>query len=903
MKKFTFLAMFLIAMVSMALAQTNMFVWMDGIKTTYPIALVDSVTFGDDDAPIGGIGTFSVSATKQVTFSPGNLQYHPANNEWRFAERQTDYIGEANSNISSTYNGWLDLFGWSTSATNFGVSTSTNYNDYSGSFVDWGTNKIGSDAPNTWRTLTNQEWEYLLNTRPNASTLKGVAQVNGVNGLVFLPDNWTCPEGVTFKSGFHSSYGVDYYAAYQTFTSEQWSKLEAAGAVFLPAAGGRDGSSVYDVQLFGYYWSAIEYNSNYARYLNFSSGGACMGLINRNYGRSVRLVKDVNNTIPEPPVEPETEWITIYIDTVICEYDLPFNWHVGDHTMILCETAGTYTHEEIVEDENYIYHYIFTLELTVLRDVLIEYDTEKVTICASELPYFWVVDGEYGQYWVECETAGTYEYIESLECGRAIYTLKLEVLEEGIVDTIWVEAYNSYEWHGKVYTESGTYIYENFCSIEVLELTIIDAPTPPEPPVEPEGPCSNIQELDWKNGLRLSDFSAKTWYKMYVGDVKGSNFEVRWINDEPCVATWTTAYLSECLNTTDWSEIEWESLVTRTDTCALGLDTTRTVSSSFFDKYSQIGDYIYVYVGSKVLDCDSEPQDTIIYIDHPTEYATICEGDEFYWRGWQITEAGTHTNHETVKDDNYTYHHIYTLELTVMASETQEYFFEVVVCENELPYVWNGCTITKAGLHLFEESLECGEARYILNLTVLPSDTIVFEEAYDYYEWHGKVYTESGQYQHYNGCGLEVLNLTIIKTPTKPEGDNCENAIQVNWNDEITICGSTDTWYAIDISGIWERGEDITTTFRNNSAETATITNASYEGCEGWQGEWPLFEVYKREVKSGEERTIVYDFDQLLDFRVYIPDDIIYLHIKNDGGCVTAPALWFWLPATEDVVE
>ena len=291
MKKFTFLAIFLIAMVSMALAQTNMFVWMDGIKTTYPIALVDSVTFGDDDAPIGGIGTFSVSATKQVTFSSGNLQYHPANNVWQFAANQTDYIGDANANISSTYNGWLDLFGWSTSATNFGVSTSTNYNDYSGSFVDWGTNKIGSDAPNTWRTLTNKEWEYLLNTRPNASTLKGVAQVNGVNGLVFLPDNWTCPEGVTFKSGFHSSYGVDYYAAYQTFTSEQWSKLEAAGAVFLPAAGYRYGTNVYSVQYYGNYWSATEDGGDSAYYLLFRSDVADMYNGARDNGRSVRLVK------------------------------------------------------------------------------------------------------------------------------------------------------------------------------------------------------------------------------------------------------------------------------------------------------------------------------------------------------------------------------------------------------------------------------------------------------------------------------------------------------------------------------------------------------------------------------------------------------------------------------------
>ena len=240
-----------------------------------------------------GIGSFSVSATKTVTFSPGNLQYYPANNKWRFAENQTDYIGDANSNCSSTYNSWLDLFGWSTSATNFGVSTSMDYNDYSGSFVDWGTNQIGDDAPNTWRTLTKDEWDYLRYNRTKASDLRGVAQVNGVNGLVFLPDNWTCPAGVTFKSGFHSNDDVEAYAAYQTFTAAEWSKLESAGAVFLPAAGYRFGSDVYVVQSYGYYWSASENLSDRADYLYFNSRGADMFYYNRYNGHSVRLVKDL----------------------------------------------------------------------------------------------------------------------------------------------------------------------------------------------------------------------------------------------------------------------------------------------------------------------------------------------------------------------------------------------------------------------------------------------------------------------------------------------------------------------------------------------------------------------------------------------------------------------------------
>lgn len=237
---------------------------------------------------------FSVSETQKVTFSPGNLQYHPANNEWRFAPSQLDYIGNANSNCSSTYNGWLDLFGWSTSATNFGVSTSEDKNDYSGTFVDWGTNKIGNDAPNSWRTLTRPEWHYLRYDRTNANDLVGVAQVDGVNGLIFLPDNWTCPSGVTFKSGFHGSDGEDYYAAYQTFTAaEWWSKLEAAGAVFLPAAGYRYGSSVSRVQSNGYYWSATEGNSGGAYGLGFNAGGAGIGSGDRGGGRGVRLVKDL----------------------------------------------------------------------------------------------------------------------------------------------------------------------------------------------------------------------------------------------------------------------------------------------------------------------------------------------------------------------------------------------------------------------------------------------------------------------------------------------------------------------------------------------------------------------------------------------------------------------------------
>lgn len=236
---------------------------------------------------------FSVAENKTVTFSPGNLQYHPANDEWRFAPSQLDYIGEDNANISDTYNGWIDLFGWGTGDNP--TNNSSNYDDYP-TFVDWGVNQIGSYAPNTWRTLTNEEWEYIIKGRYNAEELVGVAQVNGVNGLILLPDGWTCPDDVTFKPGFHENDGKEYYAEHQTFSASEWSILESSGAVFIPAAGFRnyDGNSnVSGVGSISCYWNFPPIGYEYEYFLFFHSDEVGVDYDSRCYGFSVRLVKNI----------------------------------------------------------------------------------------------------------------------------------------------------------------------------------------------------------------------------------------------------------------------------------------------------------------------------------------------------------------------------------------------------------------------------------------------------------------------------------------------------------------------------------------------------------------------------------------------------------------------------------
>lgn len=304
MKKYFFL-FFFCATAMLLPAQKTMYVWQGNGYTEFAVSEVDSVTFSEP-APVvpEGVlsGLFSVSPTKQVRFSQGNLQYTQSTDTWAFAVNQYDIIGKGNR-VDSVLADKIDLFGWSgsTGAAKWGISTSYDDEDYSGDFKDWGQNAIsnGGNKANQWRTLTYDEWYYLLDTRANASTLKGVARINlnadgseYANGLILLPDNWTAPAGISFKSGFASEWSVQAYADYQTFTLEEWSKLESAGVVFLPASGFCYGTDVDYVGNSGDYWSATPYDESSAWYLYFYSDEAYMSHSTRYNGQAVRLVQD-----------------------------------------------------------------------------------------------------------------------------------------------------------------------------------------------------------------------------------------------------------------------------------------------------------------------------------------------------------------------------------------------------------------------------------------------------------------------------------------------------------------------------------------------------------------------------------------------------------------------------------
>ena len=232
-----------------------------------------------NDAP--ATPKFTVGDGTTVEFAPGNLYWDGSS--WQFEANQWDFRTYEGKNsciagsvkTDGTPNGHWGLFGWSTSATTYGMSTSKDNSDYSGDFKDWGGLAIGDYAANTWHTLSNAEWGYLLYTRDDdASSLWARVTLSdvSVSGLVILPDGTENPSTVL---------------ASITETAD----LATYGAVFLPATGYRYGTGVYFGGSYGDYWSGtpLEEGSAYSMY--FDSGDPVVLSDDRGYGDAVRLVR------------------------------------------------------------------------------------------------------------------------------------------------------------------------------------------------------------------------------------------------------------------------------------------------------------------------------------------------------------------------------------------------------------------------------------------------------------------------------------------------------------------------------------------------------------------------------------------------------------------------------------
>jgi len=254
---------------------------------------------------------FSVGEDKQVYFATSNLQYNPSLNKWRFATNAYDVIGIDNELISEDYDGFIDLFAWGANGISgiepYSIDTDNTiygngHNDIANTDSDFSI-AVNKQENSDWRMFTHDEIHYLLMYRENAEKLFGYCLVDGIRGLYILPDDFVCLQGITMVSavddGFVNNYNW-YYSngenknyTKNNFSKEDWSLIEEAGGIFLPATGMRFSDECNHVSISGHYWTSSHYGEEFANCLClFEHDLFLEGNFDRSTGLAVRLVRD-----------------------------------------------------------------------------------------------------------------------------------------------------------------------------------------------------------------------------------------------------------------------------------------------------------------------------------------------------------------------------------------------------------------------------------------------------------------------------------------------------------------------------------------------------------------------------------------------------------------------------------
>ena len=312
---------------------------------------------------------FSVAANKTVIFAPGNLQWSYTNEgttptthsinginngynkgTWRFAPHQYDFIGNGNTNAVGTYiplseyiheysidyggftdegyTGWIDLFAWGGSG--YGNSRPYFYtcdvnnnhvyycpNNNLGAY-DWGAfNTIYNpktkvnDPYRTWRVLSKEEWDYLLNINGSndvnvgrnknwwrCSNISFPVGSKTIRGLLIYPDEFSSkPSGVQSDLYPMSTATTQCYP----ITYNEFVLLENLGCAFIPTSGwlawsGSAKPTPHLEEHWGCYWTSTHGSDQNAYFLkvNGTGGNPLTAEVAIPYlGYSVRLARDV----------------------------------------------------------------------------------------------------------------------------------------------------------------------------------------------------------------------------------------------------------------------------------------------------------------------------------------------------------------------------------------------------------------------------------------------------------------------------------------------------------------------------------------------------------------------------------------------------------------------------------
>ena len=187
---------------------------------------------------------------------------------------------------------------------------------------------------------------------------------------------------------------------------------------------------------------------------------------------------------------------------------------------------------------------------------------------------------------------------------------------------------------------------------------------------------------------------------------------------------------------------------------------------------------------------------TLILVVSPvltsTDSVTICQNALPYtWNGNTYTAAGTYVDSLTTATGCDS---VATLILVVNPVLTST--DSITICANNFPYTWNGNTYTAAGTYVDSLTTATGcdsvaTLILVVNPVLTSTDSVTICANNLPYTWNGTIYTAAGTYVDslttVTGCD-SVATLILVVNPVLTSTDSvtiCANNLPYTWNGTI----------------------------------------------------------------------------------------------------------------------
>ncbi len=472
-----------------------------------------------------------------------------------------------------------------------------------------------------------------------------------------------------------------------------------------------------------YNWNGNNYNSGGTYNVTLISSGGCdsIATLNLNVGTAV----------------------TSTTDLTICTNQLPFTWNgnsypgAGSFPVLLTSSNGCDS--------------IAVLNL-VVTDILTS--TTNVSLCSSQLPYQW--NGN------NYSTPGTYSVTmhNANGCDSVpILSLTIAPYVTSTTDLIICNNELPYTWNGNTYNGAGTY-------------SVLLAGT---------GACDSLATLNLTVSPQITSTTNTA--------ICNNGFPYSWNGNSYATAgsyqvTLTSTGGCDSLATLNLSEIPITTSTTNLSICTNQLPYTWNGNS-----YPSAGTYTVTLTSSA--GCDSIA--TLILFANATVASTtdvvICSNQLPYsWNGNTYSANGTYTVTLTSSSGCDS---IATLNLT--ANATVASTTNISICDNQLPYTWNGNNYSTSGIYTVTLTSSSGcDSIATLNLVAnsVVSSTTNINTCVDElpYTWNGNSYSTGGTYTvtltSSSGCdSIATLILLANATTTSNTAVSiCNNQLPYNWN-------------------------------------------------------------------------------------------------------------------------